>query len=72
MRRTLTFRPQAWVRDNAIDVDPQGPTTWIDEVPDGIESHSYESDELRLSEHAPQWVRDWSGPFEVEIGKVSA
>ena len=28
MRYIATFTPQAWVRDNAIEVDPEGPTQW--------------------------------------------
>jgi hypothetical protein len=26
-----------------------------------------ESDHLRLSPNAPQWVQQWSGPFWVEV-----
>ncbi|MBO9428181.1 hypothetical protein [Sulfitobacter sp. R18_1] len=32
-----------------------------------IQENSYDSDHLRLSRHAPEWVRDWDGPFEVEF-----
>ena len=31
MKATATFTPQAWVRDYAIDVDPEGPTEWVTE-----------------------------------------
>lgn len=67
----LRFHPQAWVNDYAMEVDPEGETDWeidIREVCWPIpEDDSYESDELRLADAAPEWVRDWSGPFWVEI-----
>jgi hypothetical protein len=72
----LNFNPQAWLNDYAISVDPQGDTVW--EVPkdeflkqfptdaDFISKHQ-ERDDLRHEGSAPQWVRDWSGPFEVDL-----
>lgn len=66
-----TFTPQAWVRDTAMEVDPEGDITWIvdpDEMEPGMEvSDSHESDQLRSSRHAPAWVRDWSGPFYITV-----
>jgi hypothetical protein len=64
-----TFTPQAWVNDYAISVDPEGPTEWEmefagTELPD---DNSYESDDLRDSPEAPDWVREWSGPFYVSV-----
>lgn len=72
----LNFNPQAWVRDYAISVDPEGDTTWT--VPKALflelfpteadfNSNHHERDDLRHKGNAPQWVRDWSGPFEVEL-----
>lgn len=62
------FHPQAWINDNAYDVDPLGPTEWeVGDVPEDLEGNSYESDELREHENAPMWAREWSGPFWVEI-----
>jgi hypothetical protein len=65
---TVTFHPQAWQNDYAIPVDPQGPTTWLVPVERlrGIETHSYDADELRFEDTAPAWVREWSGPFEID------
>ena len=64
----VTFRPQAWQNDYAVNVDPQGPTSW--QVPasrlTGIRQHTYASDDLRNDPAAPQWCRDWTGPFEIE------
>jgi hypothetical protein len=62
------FHPQAWQNDYAIDVDPEGDTSWdVGEVPADLEDDNYESDQLRFHKNAPQWVQDWSGPFWVEI-----
>lgn len=64
---TVTFVPQAWVNNYAVEVDPQGPVSW--EVPaakvQGIEPDSYESDALRECDSAPEWVKEWSGPFYI-------
>jgi hypothetical protein len=71
------FVPQAWVNNYAINVDPEGPTTW--DVTDYIlENYSkeralalkdddYPTDDLRNHASAPEWVRDWSGPFYVQV-----
>jgi hypothetical protein len=65
---TVTFRPQAWQNDYAIDVDPEGETTW--QVPasrlSGIKPNTYEADELRYDPEAPEWCENWTGPFEIE------
>lgn len=75
-RITATFDPQVWVNDNAMSVDPQGDTVF--DVTEAVlamgreralalKNESHEADELRLSEHAPQWIKDWSGPFYVDV-----
>lgn len=64
----VRFHPQAWVNDWAIGVDPQGETEWeVGEISDDLEDDTYETDELRFHENAPQWVQDWAGPFYIEI-----
>jgi hypothetical protein len=98
MRYEAEFSPQAWQRDNAISVDPRGPTTWdatdfvkkiLDEglyragvlkqeyaqqwLDATLERGSDYDDVLWQDENAPEWVRNWSGPFdtylrEVEVG----
>jgi hypothetical protein len=69
---TAIFHPQAWVNDYAIEVDPEGDTAFeVGDVPDSVEDDSYESDNLRDHENAPQWVKDWSGPFYIEIVRPS-
>ncbi len=69
MSARARFIPQAWVNDNAVGVDPEGPTEWEIEgpVPADIDPSSYETDEYARRPEAPQWVQDWAGPFEVEI-----
>lgn len=75
------FTPQAWVRDQAMEVDPEGATTWfmtMHEVEDlcgassldDLEDDTHDTDALRGSIHAPQWVKDWSGPFYVSVDTV--
>lgn len=71
---TVRFVPQAWIKNYATEADPEGATTF--EVPvhaaqdaDGswLPDHDYASDVLREHDSAPEWIRNWSGPFDVEI-----
>jgi len=62
------FHPQAWVNDYAITVDPEGEVEWeVGEEAASLTDDSYESDDLRFHPNAPDWVKDWSGPFYIEI-----
>ena len=66
---TLKFRPQKWADDQAYPHEPLGPDTWqIDSslIDFDFEKDDYKRDDLRFKGDAPQWVRDWSGPFEVD------
>lgn len=69
----VRFQPQAWVNDNAMDVDAEGPVTWFvseetaAEIPD-----SNDLDFVRGDEFAYQWIKDWSGPFEITVVHDSA
>lgn len=64
----VVFHPQAWLNNYAIEVDPEGDTMWdCGTVPETVEDDSYESDDLRHHPNAPQWVKEWSGPFWIEI-----
>lgn len=72
---TAVFTPQAWVNGWPIEVDPEGPTEW--DVTAAIagpkfngvvpRADDYPSDDLRFEANAPQWVKDWSGPFYIEV-----
>jgi hypothetical protein len=73
---TLRFRPEAWQNDYAVTVDAEGEDTW--EIPcselralfpteeDFHEDHN-ERDALHYDHRAPKWIREWSGPYEVEL-----
>lgn len=75
MRAVATFTPQAWVRDYAITVDPEGPTEWVTEFEELtqeqaaaiLEAGHDNFDLLKEDPAAPGWVRDWSGPFEIHV-----
>lgn len=70
------FRPQAWVDDWAVDADPDGPQIY-DISPElvamgvdaamQIKDLTNESDEFKDAKNAPDWVKEWSGPFEVDV-----
>ena len=71
---TIHFTPQAWVSDNAVEVNPEGPLSFQIPVSDAQDEHgewlpnrSFESDRLREHPLAPEWIRDWHGPFEIVI-----
>lgn len=75
------FHPQAWQKDYAIAVDPEGETEWdVTGIIVGMGKHkalelmddSYETDHLRNADNAPAWVRDWPGPFYVEVERSIA
>lgn len=65
----LRFLPQVWINDYAVPCDPEGTTEF--EVAESsisfdFENDHYERDELRFDDNAPDWVKEWSGPFEIE------
>lgn len=62
------FHPQAWQNDYAVPVDPEGPTEFdVGDVPDDMADNSNESDALSQHPNAPAWVKNWPGPFYIEI-----
>ncbi len=73
---TLRFFPQAWIRDYAVAVDCEHPDNWtvplsdfLDQFPTRDDWHERHEarDEMRTAGSAPRWIKDWSGPFEVEL-----
>jgi hypothetical protein len=75
------FIPQAWLNDHAIAVDPQGDTMF--DVTDHIlkigrasalcfEDGTLDTDNLRQLPSSPQWVKDWTGPFTVNVQEAIA
>lgn len=75
----VRFIPQAWINDHAIQTDDEMPEYRvshadvveltgipIDEF-DRLEHEDQMRDELHKASTAPHWVREWGGPFEIEI-----
>lgn len=73
---TLRFRPQAWVLNNAVAADPEGATEFfvpkaklleIFETEQEFNDRDGDRDDLRFEGTAPDWIRNWSGPFEIDL-----
>lgn len=80
-RYRATFVAQVWNNDYAVRVDPGCPVQWditpayLEKMlrlygPEVLENYNYSSDELRYDPAAPEWVREWQGPFEVEVKEI--
>ena len=72
---TVKFYPQVWDRnDRALTGAPFTYTVPIEDATDDngelLEDDSYSSDQLHRHENAPDEVRNWQGPFYVEIDEV--
>jgi hypothetical protein len=63
-----TFQGQAWFMDNAIPVDDSRHTYLVTDE-EVVEAHDGFGvyDDLHIAERAPAEVRDWSGPFEIDL-----
>ena len=84
----VTFTPQEWVNDYAMEIDPKGEDSWtiatkeFEEItgltlsdyedPDEIDLDTTEGDNLKYSSTAPKWVKEHSGPFRVECNDIIA
>lgn len=79
------FDPQAWIHDYATSVDAEEEQTWDctafveadpelkAKVDEAIADEGYfldRDDALMGDDNAPQWVRDWSGPFTITVQKA--
>ncbi|ABS17328.1 MULTISPECIES: hypothetical protein [Hyphomicrobiales] len=76
LRVTLTFVPQIWRDDQAIEDDVSEPTDrtvsrslLLERFPTEADWYAKAEirDDLRYEGDAPQWIRDWPGPFEVRL-----
>lgn len=71
MKRRVTFTPQAWLNDHAIDVDPQGDTVfYVDN--DHLKQFTddalkYELEPYQDLPNLPEWIREWRGPFWFDV-----
>jgi hypothetical protein len=69
----VRFTPQAWIKDYAYDIDPEGETVFEIPIADAMingrlrKNNDYETDALKSHPNAPEWIREFRGPFEVEI-----
>lgn len=82
-RFRATFTAQAWVGDHAVDVDPQGETSWfvsreyepaaariIAAAPleDVVGNGVLDRDDVLATDPAsPSWTRSWNGPFSIHV-----
>lgn len=76
------FVPQAWQRDYAVECDAEGPRFFdvtaevlgMDETErdDLGEGGNKLADRFRDLPQAPQWIREWRGPFEVYVEAYDA
>lgn len=73
-----TFIPQAWIRDYACQADAEGRDTFSVAFElllygrDGwktLTTDNYLQDSLRYAINAEKWIKDWSGPFDVECNQ---
>lgn len=69
---TAKLVPQMWVNGQAVEVAATAQTTWpiseydVDEAIDEARRGS-DWDYLREDANAPSWVREWPGPFYIEL-----
>lgn len=75
-RITATFIPQMWIRDYAVPVEPLGEQKfdvtdalkgWPTDLLLDLQDDSYETDDLRDLPTAPEWIREWGGPFAIRV-----
>lgn len=60
------FVPQVWINDYAVEADVLGPDDWTIEASE-LDPSRHDQDYLKDSLNAPQWVKDWTGPYEIEV-----
>lgn len=75
-RIIAAFIPQSWIDDYAVAIDPQGPATFdvtAEIVAMGrdaalkLRDDTDPTDALRHAATCPQWIKDWNGPFIIEV-----
>lgn len=72
MAYRIHFTPQAWLNDNAISVDNDGDSWFIiPAMPEGVDPDGYEFDSLQQHLNCPAWIREWSGPFEMDADPIN-
>ena len=70
------FIPQAWINNSAVDVDTEGETTqnvtdYVINLSKNnrllIKDNHDSSDNLKNNTNAPEWIKNWNGPFYIEV-----
>ena len=88
MRYFAEFTPEAWINDYAIAVDPEGDTVWdctafaienqdyllrMEEEDSDPEDGVLDIDDVFKGDPAaPEWIREWQGPFTIRVRKEIA
>jgi hypothetical protein len=76
-----TFRPQTIIGDSCYDADPHGEVGFDvtyevklmgEEAARGLHDHDDEAESLKYAVRAPRWIREWTGPFGVEVRQALA
>lgn len=76
---TARFFPQAWQNDYAIDVDPEGETLFDvtaeilalgEEKALALKDNREQTDSLQNAMNAPEWIKEWKGPFYIEVSEA--
>lgn len=81
------FTPQAWISDNAVEVDLPGQNVWdctdyfLDQDDTWVagqfrlmatDDWALDGDDVLASdENAPEWVLSWRGPFDIHTRIVT-
>jgi hypothetical protein len=74
---SVRFYPQAWIGDHAVEVDGEGDSSWdvtaelagltAEERLRAASSDEAVLDHLRHLPTCPRWIREWPGPFRLEL-----
>lgn len=85
LRATASFTPQVWINDYACEADAEGEKDYdvtIEliasalranvETPEEYLDGLGDNDEFQTADESPDWIRDWSGPFEIDVNAPCA
>lgn len=80
MKLIATFTPQAWINGYSTAVDAPGEVSWDvtehlramtrEEATKACERDTNHSDSLREIDGAPDWAKDWTGPFFISVAPM--
>jgi hypothetical protein len=80
MHYIATFHPRARTKNFTVNASPPGPDQWDvcaylqslskAERAECLAPQSAVADRLKTDPAAPQWVREWRGPFHVTVEQI--